>query len=325
MRLINVAEFAESNIYKARTQNAKKAFDAGWKAEFMGMPVPHDLKDFLTEVSQAMPNLKFMPYDDNTVEDAYIEDGQHKTVRCQVMTEFIVYTDDAPLEIGRLSFQDNSARRSGKELTYGIYSRKISNPKFSHGRDQHNMVMSKDLKKAVKHAKTYLTPYSTRELAEAFYEPMSDNSQNSLNHAKRQLFDTLDPVRNNNKLIVAELLNLMSQGATFVTREFQEVAKTLKDRVEIYHEQERRQVDALFVRVYNIGEDPYADVQVAYNVRQNSFARKALDNQTMTYKMSELPEDIAHAVASLSILNNKQYVTHVGMKIDERHFWVERG
>jgi hypothetical protein len=41
--------------------------------------------------------------------------------------------------------------------------------------------------------------------------------------------------------------------------------------------------------------------------------------------MSDLPEETAHAVASLSILERDQYVTGVGMKIDERHFWVERG
>lgn len=326
MTLIDVAEFAESNIYKARTQNAKKAFDAGWRCEFMGVPVPTDLKDFLTEVSKAMPHLKFMPYDDNSVEESAIIDGEHRTFRCIVMTEFIVYTDDAPLEIGRLNFQDNSARRSGKDLTYGVYSRKISNPKFSSGRDQHHMVMSKDLKKAVKHAKTYLLPYTTKELASVYYDHIHDRSQESLNHAKYQMMSTLDPIRNNQKALIAELLNLMTQGVTFVTQEFRDIVKTLQDRVEVYNEQEKRMVQAVFVRVYNVGEDPYADVQIAYNVRQNRNWQTALDkNSITTYKMSDLPEDIAHAVASLSILSKMQYVTHVGMKIDERHFWVERG
>jgi hypothetical protein len=58
----------------------------------------------------------------------------------------------------------------------------------------------------------------------------------------------------------------------------------------------------------------------------NAFAGKGLSgSSTLTYKMSDLPEDIAHAVASLSILDRDQYVTGVGMKIDERHFWMERG
>lgn len=325
MRLINVAKFAESDVHKYRIANAKKAFDAGWRTEYMGVPVPFELKDFLTEVSQAMPNLKFMPYEDNYVEQSEIIDGEHRTFNCQVITEFVVYTDDAPLEVGRLSFQDNSARRSGKDLTYGIYSRKISNPKFSSGRDQHRMVMSKDLKKAVKHAKTYLVPYSTNELAKVFYDDIHDRSNTSLSHAKRQMMDTLDPIGRNREVVITELLNLMTQGVTFVTSEFRDIAKTLQDRVEVYTEQAKRQVDAVFVRIYNIGEDPYADVQVAYNVRQNSIASRSLDNQVTTYKMSELPEDVAHKVASLSILNNEQYVTHVGMKVDERHFWVERG
>jgi len=326
MRIINVAEYAESNIHKSRVTMTQKAFDRGWRCEYMGVPVPTDLKDFITEVSKAMPHLKFLPYEDCNVEDSVIIDGEHRILICTVMTEFIVYTDDAPLEVGRISFQDNSASRSGKELTYGIYSRKIRNPKFSSGRNQHNMVMSKDLKKAVKHAKTYLLPYTTSELAKVFYDDIHDRAGDSLSHAKRQMLGTLDPIGHNREIMITELLNLMTQGVTFVTSEFRDIAKCLQDRVEVYTEQAKRQVDAVFVRIYNIGEDPYADVQIAYNVRQNRNWQTALDkNSVTTYKMSELPEDIAHAVATLSILNNKQYVNHVGMKVDERHFWVERG
>jgi hypothetical protein len=41
--------------------------------------------------------------------------------------------------------------------------------------------------------------------------------------------------------------------------------------------------------------------------------------------VAEIPEDIMGAVSVLSILNNGQYVANVGMKIDEKHFWIERG
>ena len=48
-------------------------------------------------------------------------------------------------------------------------------------------------------------------------------------------------------------------------------------------------------------------------------------NQSTTYSMDELPEDIGGAISVLSILEDGQYVPRVGQKVDDTTFWIERG
>ena len=325
--LIKVGEWVESEIYARRVEHAKSAIDDGsWKHNYEGIAVQEEMQQFLTELSKAMPKVKLIPYNDTRVtENVQNEDGQMGYKSYYLMKSFLVCTDDYPFALGFVSYGDHAVDRSD-DFTYAVLSRKIENPKYACHREQHNMMMSKDMKKAIKLAKTYLTPYTTHELATAMYDPIHDNTQRELHRTQRQMRDTLDPVIHNHEIIIAELLNMIRQGVEFSTPQFRDIAKCLQDRVEVYKEQADRQVSALFVRLYNIGEDTYADVKEATDVRRNSMGKSALkDTETKTYALSELPEDITHSIASLNILNNNQYVTNVGMKVDDRHFWVERG
>lgn len=329
VKLIRVAEWGEGDAVKARAERCNTVLKEGkWSHAFQGVAVPEEVKNLLTEVQAVMPNLKFMPFDDNYVQVKYLdENGVMQAKSYCLMTHWLAYMDEYPFNLGYLGYGNHSAGRgkSDAELTYGIQSRKIQNAKYHSGRDQHHMVMSKDLSKAVKLAKKYLVPYTTTELAAITYDGVHENSRNVLYKAERDMRDTVSILRNAD-VVIAELLHLIKQGAQFATTEFKKVASELEVKVQTFKEQEQRQVSAMFVRIYNIGEDTYADLQEASNVRQNAYATKALNGNALhTFKMAELPEHVAHAVASLSILENKQYVDGVGMKIDERHFWVQEG
>ncbi len=326
---VNVENWEQSDTMKARVERCNALFKEGkWGHAFQGVAVPEEVKNLLTEVQVAMPNLKFMPFDDNYLQVKYLdENGIVQTKSYALMTHWLVYMDGYPFNFGYLGYGNHSAGRSKSdaELTYGIHSRKISNAKYHSGRDQHHMVMTKDLNKAVKLAKKYLVPYTTTELAGVTYDTIHTHSNTVIHKAERAMRDTVDPLRNAS-VMIAEMMHLIKQGAQFATAEFKKVASELEVKVQAFKEQEQRQVNACFVRIYNIGEDTYVDLQQAFNVRQNAYANRALNgNAIHTYKMSELPEYVAHAVASLSILEKNQYVDGVGMKIDERHFWVQEG
>jgi hypothetical protein len=324
-----MAEIMDNANIKARIERTVKSVqNDGWEYQFQGLAVTEELKNLLTQVSSVMPNVKFHPFDDMSVNYNFLckESNSMQFKQIFVVSDWFVYMDDFPYEIGRISYRDHSAKRDGKELTYGIYSRKIQNAKYHSGRDQHNMMMSKDLSKAIKLAKTYLTPYSTYELATASYEGMHQRTCKALEDTARGMRVAIEPIRNETNTLIAEMMHLIKQGTQFSTEGFKLVANQLEAKVMAYKAEEERKVGALFVRLYNIGEDTYADVQEASNIRHNAFAGKGLNgSSTLTYKMSDMPEDVAHAVASLSILERDQYVTGVGMKVDERHFWVERG
>ena len=324
-----IVEALNNSAIKARVERTITTVkEGGWHHEFQGSAVNEELKNLLTQVSLEMPNVKFHPFDDQVVQRKTItdENGTMHTKVAYVASDWFVYTDDFPYEIGRISYRDHSAKRDGKELTYAIFSRKVRNAKYHTGRDQHHMVMTKDIGKAVKLAKTYLTPYSTYELALASYDEIRDGACKALNNTNRDMRSAIEPIRNNADVLIAEMLYLIKQGARFSTEGFKSVATKLEEKVMAYKAEEERNVGALFVRLYNVGEDTYADVQEAHNIRKNQYAVKALNSKPcINYKMSDLPEDVVHVVASLSILERGQYVTGVGMKIDERHFWVERG
>lgn len=326
-KLVMVEGWEQSQSIKARIERSnERVADGTWQHTFQGVGVPEEVKNFLTELQSAMPNIKFMPFDDNYVQVKCLdENGVMQTKSFALMTHWLVCMDDCPFNLGYVGYADHSAGRSKSgELTYGINSRKINNSKYHSGRDQHHMVMTKDLNKAIKLAKTYLLPYTTQELAKITYDGIHDKARTVLHRVEREMRDTVDPLRNAS-VMIAELMHLIKHGAQFATAEFKKVASEIEVKVEAFKEQEQRKVDAYFVRIYNIGEDTYADLQEASNIRHNPFAHKAITSNSLTHKMSELPEDIAHAVASLSILEKNQYVDGVGMKIDERHFWVERG
>lgn len=326
-KIVKVSEWMEADIYSRRIENTKQFIaDGSWKFSYDGVAVHEEMQQFLTELGKAMPKVKFVPYDDTRINNTQADDtGMLVTKNVYLIKSFLVCMDEYPFALGYVSYGDHAVDHSD-DLTYAVHSRKISNPKYAYHREQHNMMMSKDMKKAIKLAKTYLTPYTTQELAIAMYDPIHDNSQVALQRAQRQMRDTLDPIMHNHELIIAELLNVIRQNVEFSTPQFKDIAKCLQERVEVYREQADRQVSALFVRLYNIGEDTYADVKEANDVRRNSMGKSALkDTETKTYAMSELPEDITHSIASLNILNNNQYVTNVGMKLDDRHFWIERG
>lgn len=326
-RIVKVHEWLTADIYTRRTERAKEQVTKdGWQHTFDGMAVLQETKEYLEELSKVMPNLKFVAWeDDSVVYSKTRADGVVETHRAYVIKSFLACADESPFALGYISYGDHAVDRAS-DLTYAVQSRRIANPKYAYHRDQHHMMMTKDLKKAIKLAKAFLTPYTTGEMATAMYEEIHNNTGRELERTKRQMMDTLDPINYNKEVIIAELLNLMRQNVEFTTPQFKDIAKVLQDRVEIYKEQADRQVSALFVRLYSVGSDTYVDVKEARDVRKTGFAKDALkDTELKTYLLADLPEDITHSIASLNILTNNQYVTNVGMKIDDRHFWVERG
>jgi len=313
-KLVNINEWLASSNYAYRLKAT--ATIEGWEHSYNGVAVTEQMANFLTEVSKAMPKLKFIPYD-----DAYVSTSNGSV---RVICLFLAYMDDYPYDIGRVGYGKFAVK--GDAESFAVYSRKIQNAKYAEHRDQHHMIMSKDVSKAVSNAKKYITPYTTKELAIAMYEPIQNKTSSVLNQAQRSMLNVIDPLvqGHTRKIVIAEMLNLMTQNVQFVTKEFKDIVINLKDKVDACSEEEKKKVNGLFVRVYTIGNDPYVDVQVADNIRTEMWGHRAITGSATTYAMSELPEDIAHSIAALNILNHGQYVDNLGMKVDDKHFWVEK-
>jgi len=305
----------------------ESATSSGYQYSVNSFPCTKELMEFVQGVQKAMPKVKFYPntfsYVNVNVND---ENGVYQTTKSvRICDEFFVYMDDFPFDLGRIGYGDNSVKNG--ELTYSVYSRKISNAKYALHRDQHYMIMTKDLGKAIKNASKHLVPYTTRELAQAFYEPLHNKVSKVLDEVKSKMYNGARDIVNNRMAILQEVQFLKKQGVEFTTPEFRELAESVDQLITDYNEQDKRSVSAFFVRFKQVGDETYADLQEVLNVREIRWDAKmnTTDTQALTYPVNDLPQDIAGQIAVLNILENDGYVAGVGMKIDDRTFWVERG
>jgi hypothetical protein len=307
---------------------AEEAKGLGHKDFLMGFPVEKELIAFVEGVQKVLPKVKFYPntfaYKNIPISD---ENGVYQTTRSmRVCDELFVYMDDFPFDMGRIGWADNAVNGKG-DYSYSVYSRKISNAKYATHRDQHYMIMTKDMGKAIKNASKHLVPYTTRELAQAFYEPLHNQVSKVLDSVKGKMYNGAREVGTAHMSILQEIRFLKKQGVEFTTPEFRELAGKVDQLVEDYEEQEKRQISAFFVRFRQVGDSTYADLQEVLDVRNIRWdvRMNTTGTQALTYLLDELPQDIAGQIAVLNILENDGYVANVGMKIDDSTFWVERG
>jgi len=304
-----------------------QAKELGYSVFFKGIPVEKELLAFIEGVQKVMPKVKFYPntfaFKNVTVND---ENGVYQTTKpIRVCDEMFVYMDEFPFDIGRIGWGDNGVKSD--DLTYAVYSRKIQNDKYALHRDQYYMVMTKDVSKAVKNACKYLLPYTTRELAQAFYEPLHNKVSSVLEKVKGSMYDGAREIVNNRMAILQEVHFLKKQGVEFTTPEFRDLAGRVEQLISDYAEQDKRKVSALFVRFKQVGDETYVDTQEVFDVREVRWdVRMNTTGASLgSYPVNELSPDVAGQIAVLNILENDGYVAGVGMKIDESTYWVERG
>ena len=322
-KLVNIAKYkADKAVREQREGMVTTAKECGWKYWLEDIPVSGDLMNFATAVKDVMPNLTFLPIDTGHVTMGS-ESQSARTIR--VYNELALCMEGNPFDVGRINYKDNSVGKGTKEATYGVYSRKIQNDKYGSHRSQFNMIMSSDVNKAVKNVSKYVVPYSARELAQAFYDPMARNVINILQGIESKARDHVGLLRHDWNAMLLEIRSLKAKGVEFTTPEFKRIAEDVDDVYGAYESEKARKVGALFVRFHKIGEETYVTLQEAINVRDNYQEIKLGENTYATVPVSELPEDIVGSVSVLNILNNEQYVANVGMKLDNNHFWIERG
>ncbi len=296
--------------------------EQGWAHWYDTYPVPEQMVGFLTTLKQHMPMAKFYP---SEISREVMSNSMGMHQHHYIVDEFSVYMDAYPFDFGRVGYRDYSAKGGADERTYGVYSRKIQNDKFQAGRDQYNMVMSTDMKKAVRNANKYVVPYTHRELAHAYYKNLHEHVESVYTDKQAKMQNVTNEITRNSKAILAELLHLKSLGVQFKTEAFIKASDMVEEAVLEQQEEEKRNVTGVFVRFRHVGDEIYVDLLEANDVRKNYSMKCDNGSQPTTYLMSDLPEDIVGSISVLNILADNQYVPRVGQRIDDMTFWIERG
>ena len=300
--------------------NAKKY---NWLYWIDNYPVTRHVKDVTEKILSRMPHLKIFPKNASSVK--VIDDNNTET-SIKIIREFYLYVDECPFALGNVGYRDYTvSRRSHPNETYGVFSRKIQNAKYSQDRDEYNLMTTSDIDKAVNIAMKFIAPYTDKELAKEYYRDIS----NHVDNVRRKAIDKLDNILRGikycgDKILAEELLAIKASGYKFKTKEFNEAIDTLEETYNKRVEEEGRRVNAIFVRLRNVGGDTYADVLEADDITRHHYTKPEFVSPPTTYAMDNLPEHILSGISVLNILQDGQYVERIGQKLDETSFWLER-
>jgi Na+/phosphate symporter len=230
--------------------------------------------------------------------------------------------DEFPYALGFVGHGDFSV--NGNSKAFMVNSRKIKNTKYSSRRDQYYMQMTTDLKKAVKNASTYLTPYSVKELATLTYRQFAREIERVKDNVEAQRHKLTRPIRDNTNVIVTEIKNLMAQNVKFETEEFKALASSILEALAEQEEERKRKVFGIYVRIRNVGDNTYVDMHKVHDVKTNLHTMRDDGSPSTTVLLSELDAEIAGSVAVLNMLEDGHYVRQVGYKVDATTYWLER-
>ncbi len=315
-------------------QVTEKAVDLKYPWWIDNTPTSKELMAFAEHVRDELEKImvghkvKFIPYRTNWCSgnglSSYDSTADEMQISLHLITEYSVFVDNMPFDLGRIGYLDHSTGKTQSKLSYGVYSRRIKNSKYNSSRDQYHMLMSYDVSKAITNALKFLIPFTPKELAKAYYQPMVTQIIKHKDEAIGDLQLLINPIMSGTSMLIDELLHLIKQNVNFKNSEFREIA----DKIEEVHKEAKRRkerkVRAVFVRIRPeayLGET-FVDI-VSVDDAGKKFDFDANIASSVTCKIDGMPEDIANKVSVLRILNDGQHVPEIGMKISDTTYWVE--
>lgn len=237
-----------------------------------------------------------------------------------MLCEVWVYLPEQPyalMRIGRKNY--TTSANASSEPTYGVYSRLIQNRKYDDSNQQHCMLMSSDLTRAIKNAKAVMRPYAPQEVVQVYLHTFVACVQSETSTINSEVSDAASSVRSSSDLM-KEMVHLVESGYQFVSTD-------LRDRVIKFMEVRKAQQEHLskirhawFVTVITRNDEQHFDVIEMFDVHKTAPTM----HDPQTYKPETLPEEIAGKMAVLTMVDVGTRVPDVGMRATETTFYVER-
>lgn len=191
-----------------------------------------------------------------------------------------------------------------------LYSRLISNDKYSNTNDEHHQKITTDPKKMASWLREYVKPYSQEEIMARSSTNISyDHEQ--WRYAPRQEFRNVVQGLTPDDL-AEEILYLQSVGVQFRSEKFQQVAT---QGLDLYAESKRRL--GTVRRSVHVFMQPDGSALVTAS-RENGFPAVMSHFETL----EGAPEAIQQQVAMLRLCERGQYIPEVGRMVTDREFWV---
>ena len=268
-----------------------------------------DIQDFMKGIRRAFRGVLFTP-------DA----GDKRRV--------YVHMPNDPYVMGYIGYGDFLTTAKAMQSSYVISSRHIANYKYADYNDQHYMAMSINLDTAVRNAKKYLRPLTTKDMAldqwtESDMRRKSKDTKSAMEVKRNNALSDLLAKSNREKNI--DYNPMLEYMRTLVTVGHEFTDKELESNLLSYFALEKdvkafsgNDIDVDYVRIYEkYGKQVFDVVPL---IREDSY-RSALGNLT-TYDKDKVPEDVMGKVSVLSMVENGHWVDDVGYRVDATMFYV---
>jgi hypothetical protein len=289
-----------------------KARDAEWGYWLDGVPVVKELHEYGMALRQVSPSIKFMVHVDMNV---WVRGfGQASAAH-----EVCVCMPTSPYAVCSIGYHIYREKTDGPAM-YMVFARGITNEKYSSNREQSAMKLTGNIKIALRNALAQLIPYRVEEVAKLEYDLIHSKSVASGQKKAGQLPTLLGAV--SGQVLLNEIRALRAMGVTFTTLEFNAVVEGMDEAVQLANAERSKRVDAVMVSFVERGGVMWADCVETGSVRTNYYFRQV--GEAVTYAMADVPQFIVEKVSVLQTLGNRQHIDSVGMKIDDKLFWVEK-
>jgi hypothetical protein len=272
------------------------------------------IDSFIAALKAEMPYLKFR--------SAVRYDG----------AEVAVYREGDALAMGWIAYGDFTPSEQ-VQRRYTVYSHTITNGKYKADNKQHNMAMTHNLGTAIKLVKKHLRPIPILEVAKySMFEvnyglseahkgtkQMLDTSRRAIVGASGDIFL--------NKGLENALAQLRMVGHEIGDKDFNEHVNNYFTAKAIYAEAMNFSGSMYFVHPQmKFGETIYNVLPLAWNkITTSSLPRfEVVDGLSAAYleAMGHDMEAIKDRVAALYLMQGKEFVEGVGMKVDAARYFV---
>ena len=270
-----------------------------------------ELQEFMAEIRKSFRGVLFTP-------DA----GDKRRV--------YVHMPNDPYVMGWIGYGDFLSTAKAMQSSYVISSRHIANYKYADYNDQHYMAMSINLSTAVRNAKKYLRPLTTKDMA------LDQQTESDMRRKSKDTKSAMDVKRNNT------LSDLLAKNNREKKIEYNPMLEYMRTLVKVGHEFTDKELESDLLSYFKLEEDANAvssdGVDVDYVRVYEKYGKQVFDvvplirdkarygrsdlGNIITYDKDKVPEDVMGKVSVLSMVENNHWVDDVGYRVDATMFYV---
>jgi hypothetical protein len=219
--------------------------------------------------------------------------------------------------LGLVGYADFAVSGTGDDK-FAVYARGIKNEKFGEDHDQYYMAMSVDVTKAVKNAKKYLRRYGTPEVAMMSLSDFQHKLSSAMWTASSEHRSAKESFVNNLSFEM-ELEAIINSGYQFNNPVLGDVARDLIAKYKESVERQNQAHHGWYVLVRDFAGGQMFDVAEVLDMKRATVRNLG---EIKAYTPEELPEDIGHKIAALSMLEGEAFVEGLGMRVSPTSYWV---